>query len=176
MEMQEIPEIKTLLKSYYQTHSLVLLENIGYKGNYFVYKENNEIIAGLQANPVLWNIIKIDGLLGKTIKIISHIPFLNRVLNTKYKFLAIEGVYLKEGYFQSDVLYTLLESVLAHFKYNTALLQLDSADRLALKIEKEKKLGLINKISNSVTTHLMVKISDECQTVKPVYISSFDFA
>jgi hypothetical protein len=175
IQPHELPKIKTLLNSSYQKHSLFLLENIGYQGNYFVYKENEEIIAGIQANPVLWNILKIEGILGKMLKIIKYIPLLNKIISEKYKFLAIEGVYIKETHEQSDVLYRLLEGVLAHFQYNSALLQLDETDKLAIKINSEKKLGLLSKLNHPVTTHLMVKASNIALPNECVYISSFDF-
>jgi RimJ/RimL family protein N-acetyltransferase len=172
---QEILEIKKLLKQYYQSYSFVLLENIGYNNNYFVYKENEEIVAGLQANPVLWKIIKLDGLLGKLIKVINYIPYLNRIIRTNYSFLAIEGVYLKEG-IKEDVLYKLLEHTLVHFNFNTALFQLDQKDSLAKKLILDKNLGLVNKLNDTVTTHLMIKSEQSVITEKPSYISSFDFA
>lgn len=175
LSKEELPIIKDILQTYYQTHSLLLLENIGYKGNYYTYKINGEIIAGLQANPVVWNIIKLDGFLGKIIKYLDYIPFLNKIISTKYKFLAIEGVFLKEGV-KIDVLYALLESVLSSLKFNTALLQLDYTDNLLIPIESDDKLGLVNKLSPPVTTLLMVKSKDEFGNSKPIYISSFDFA
>jgi len=169
LSKEEIPIIKDILQYHYQTHSLLLIENIGYKGNYYTYKINGEIIAGLQANPVVWKIIKLDGFLGKIIKYLDYIPFLNKIISTKYKFLAIEGVFLKEGA-KIDVLYALLESVLSSLKFNTALLQLDHADNLLIPLESDNKLGLVNKLSPPVTTLLMVKSKDEFGNSKPAYI------
>lgn len=175
LRKQDILEIKNLLKQYYQNYSLVLLENIGYNNNYFVYKENGEIVAGLQANPVLWKIIKLDGVLGKMIKIINHIPYLNRIIRTNYSFLAIEGVYLKTG-IKEDILYKLLEHTLVHFKFNTALFQLDEKDSLAKKLLLDNNLGLVNRLNDTVSTHLMIKSEQNVITENPNYISSFDFA
>ena len=175
--VREIPIIKELIKNNYREYSLLLLENIGYNDNYFVYKdkENGEIVAGLQANPVLWKIIKIDGLLGRLLKIIDKIPYLNRMLNTDYQFLAIEGIYLKAGY-KEDILYKLLEHTLAHFKFNTALLQLDQKDILAKKLILDKKLGIVNQLNETIITHLMLKTEPYTIEENPIYISSFDFA
>jgi len=171
----EIPTIRELLKHNYKEHSLLLLENIGYEGNYFVYRENGQIVAGLQANPVLWKIIKIDGLLGRLLKTIDKIPYLNRMLNTNYQFLAIEGIYLKADC-KEDILYKLLEHTLAHFKFNTALLQLDQKDILAKKLILDKKLGIVNQLNETIITHLMLKTETHTVDENPIYISSFDFA
>jgi hypothetical protein len=171
----EISTIRELLKHNYKEHSLLLLENIGYDGNYFVYKENGQIIAGLQANPVLWKIIKIDGLLGRLLKTIDKIPYLNRMLNTNYQFLAIEGIYLKADC-KEDILYKLLEHTLAHFKFNTALLQLDQKDILAKKLVLDKKLGIVNQLNETIITHVMLKTETHNIDESPIYISSFDFA
>lgn len=176
LSKDKIPEMKELLKNYYNEHGLVVLENIGYKENYFVLKYNNEIIAGVQANPVLWHIVKMDGLLGKLLKYISKVPFVNRIIRTNYEFLAIEGIYIKEEYFDNDTLYKLLEATLVHFNLNTILMQLDFHSPLAKKLNKDKKLGLVNKLNKPVTTHVMVKSHEDVQPISPIYISSFDFA
>ena len=113
--------------------------------------------------------------MGKLIKVINYIPYLNRIIRTNYSFLAIEGVYLKEG-IKEDVLYKLLEHTLVHFNFNTALFQLDQKDSLAKKLILDKNLGLVNKLNDTVTTHLMIKSEQSVITEKPSYISSFDFA
>jgi hypothetical protein len=178
----EQPKMLTLLQAAYQDYTLVHLERVFYEQNYFVLKEKDEIIAGVQANPVAWHIIHMPGLSGKIVmQVLPHIPVLNRLINPKnHQFLALEALYVKPG--REKELQTLLESTLAHFGYTSALLMLDINCPLRQKIKRMGNLGLMNTLNKSIYTQVMVKLKGLTQAdikqspEQPIYASSFDFS
>ena len=178
LNLTELPTFLSKLESQNSTTILRTFENINYQDNYFVIKDNDVTVAGLQANPVRWKIKEMEGVSGKILlKILPHIPILKRLINPeKYDFLAIEGIFIESGY--EEYLYDLLEGVLHHLNMTSALIQLDSKS-LILNLLKEKgDLGLLNSLKKDVKTHVMVKAIN-CDksviTAGEVYISSFDF-
>ena len=174
---EELPEIIRKLESQ-NTHTIFrTFENINYQNNYFVFKENGKIVAGLQANSTRWKIIEMEGIGGQILlKVLPHIPILKRLINPeKYDFLAIEGIFIELGY--EDYLYPLLEGVLHHFSMTSALIELDSKSSILKLIKERGDLGLLNAIKKDVKTHVMIK-SFNCKTLIPhgeAYVSSFDF-
>ena len=160
------------------TTILRTFENINYQDNYFVIKEKDVIVAGLQANRVRWKIKEMKGVSGKILlKILPYIPILKRLINPdKYDFLAIEGIFIKAGY--EDYLYDLLEGVLHHFATTSALIQLDSKSPILNLLKEKGNLGLLNFMKKAVNTHVMIKaINCNSSFIKKgeVYVSSFDF-
>ena len=174
----EFSTMLSKLEFHNSTTILRTFENINYQDNYFVIKEKDSVIAGLQANPVQWKIKEMKGISGKILlKILPHIPILKRLINPeKYDFLAIEGIFIESGY--EEYLYDLLEGVLYQSAVTSALIQLDSKSPF-LKLFKEKKnLGLLNSMKEDVKTQVMVKTFNyDSSMIKEgeVCISSFDF-
>ena len=174
----EVEIFKDILQQYYSKYAILNLENINYQNNYFVVRHKGEIVAGLQANPVEWKIVEMEGFSGKILmNVLPYLPILKKIFNPNaYQFLAIEGVYLKPGF--EHELYPLIEGVLNHFSIYSALFQLDSNDVLIKIFNKNGNLGILNSIKKDITTHVMVKtqgISTIKNDDKVVYVSSFDF-
>jgi GNAT superfamily N-acetyltransferase len=172
----ELSEILEKLESQNAHTILRTFENINYKNNYFVLKENGRIVAGLQANLTRWKIVEMEGMRGKILlNVLPHIPILKRLINPqKYDFLAIEGIFLESNY--DDYLFPLIEGVLHHFSMTSALIQLDSQSS-HLKFFKEKgDLGLLNAMKKDVKTHVMIKSfhGDLPIPQGESYVSSFD--
>ncbi len=178
IKVEEMESFRVILQQYFSKYSLLNLENINYQNNYFIIRNQGEIVAGLQANPVEWKIVDMEGFSGKILmNVLPHLPILKKIFNPNaYKFLAIEGVYLKSGF--EHELYPLIEGVLSYFSIYSALFQLDSNDFLIEIFNKNGNLGILNSIKKDITTHVMVK-NPEILTIKNddkvVYISSFDF-
>jgi GNAT superfamily N-acetyltransferase len=178
IKAEEVESFKVILQQYFSKYALLNLENINYQNNYFVLRHQGEIVAGLQANPVEWKIVEMEGFSGKILmNVLPHLPVLKKIFNPNaYQFVAVEGVYLKAGY--EHELYPLIEGVLNHFSIYSALFQLDSNDLLLKYFNKNGKLGILNSIKKDITTHVMVKtqvISTLKNNDEFVYVSSFDF-
>ena len=167
-----------LLEKKFEGYIFRNFENINYQNNYFVIKNNGEIVAGLQANPVRWKIVEMEGFGGAILmNLLPHLPVMKKIFNPNaYDFLAIEGVYLKEGF--EHKLYPLIEGVLNHFLVYSALFQLDTNDSLNKIFAEKANLGILNAMKKDFKTHVMVK-SKGIEKLKNegeiVYVSSFDF-
>ena len=167
-----------LLEKKFEGYIFRNFENINYQNNYFVIKNNGEIVAGLQANPVRWKIVEMEGLGGAILmNLLPYLPVMKKIFNPKaYDFLAIEGVYLKEGF--EHELYPLIEGVLNQFSVYSALFQLDTNDYLNKIFTEKANLGILNAMKKDFKTHVMVKLKG-IEKLKNegeiVYVSSFDF-
>lgn len=175
---QELSEVLEKLELQNAHTIFRTFENINYQNNYFVIKENGKITAGLQANPVRWKIIEMEGIGGKImLKVLPNIPILKRLINPKkYDFLAIEGLFVESG--SEDKLYPLIEGVLNHYSMSSALFQLDSKSQYLQLFKEKKQLGLLNAIKKDVKTHVMIKSINHNKSFiqrGEAYISSFDF-
>jgi L-amino acid N-acyltransferase YncA len=181
LQDKEKEPLLSLLKEAYKDHILVHFDQVFYKQNYFVLKEKGEIIAGLQANPVLWRIVDMPGISGKFIlNILPFIPVMNRLINPdNYHFVALEAMYIKPGY--DKELIKLLESVLYHFNVTSALLLLDLNSPIYIKLKASGQLGIMDSMKQHIHTHVMVKangmsLDQVKQFVKqPIYTSAFDY-
>jgi GNAT superfamily N-acetyltransferase len=177
----ELGLMLTLLKAAYQPYSCVQFDHMYDDQNYFVLRENGELIAGVQANPVLWRIVEMPGLSGKLmLNVLPHLPILKRIINpNRYAFAALEAVYLKPG--REQELFALLESVLAHLQVTSALLMLDVHAPLSHQLKSSGKLGILNSLKKNIYTEVMVKLNGLMpQQLKqmpnqPLYTSAFDY-
>ncbi|HSV87735.1 MAG TPA: GNAT family N-acetyltransferase, partial [Bacteroidales bacterium] len=183
-KVQDPMEKKTImdmLKSFYSDYSLVQFTKIFHLGDYYYIEENGKIVAGCQIHRVHWVIKRMEGLKGKMmVRIIPFLPLLRNIFNPrKFKFLALEGVFFKEG--KEAKLFELIEGLLAQNKVNAALIWLDEHCNIYRQLTKFGNLGLLNNFTRKTDTLLMasfVGMTDDevAQTISnPVYISSFDF-
>jgi hypothetical protein len=181
LPVTELSSLLALLKTAYQQYSFVQFNHVYAGQNYFVLRENGEIIAGVQANPALWRIVEMPKLSGKIMLIVlPHVPVLKRIINPKeYAFAALEAVYTKPG--REQELFPLLESVLAHFQITSTLIMLDVNAPLSQQLKKSGKLGILNSLKKSIYSQVMVKLKGlREQDVKqspqqPLYTSAFDY-
>ena len=90
----EIDEVKEHLQSFYHNYSFYFEDQVFRKGFYFVKKENGQIIGGIRATPVNWELVDYPGLEGWLMRdILPYIPFTNRLFPPDVlKFLAFDYV------------------------------------------------------------------------------------
>ena len=175
----EVKDMKSLLYDFYKTYTMFSTENLFDQGNYYVIKDaNNTILAGVQANPDHWKILELPGKMGAfTLKAFSILPFLKKVINKDYHFLTIEGVYYKKG--NEKQLEILIESLLAIYKLNSAMMWADTYSDLYQKLHS-LDLGIVSKINQEVKADIMCKYvgfeHSEIAIFKqnPAYISGID--
>ncbi|NID13488.1 GNAT family N-acetyltransferase [Fibrella aestuarina] len=175
----DIDKILKLVQRQYIGYGFQNFLNINYNNNYFFLEENGRILAGVQANPIIWKLVHVPGKLGPFIRYVAPLaPGLRRFFNpAKQSFVALEGVYIGEG--QNELLPVLLESVLAHFKVHTAMWQIDHKDPLN-QLLNSPSMGRLSQFQPGVTTHVMIKAVGLPLSVElsraPAYISSFDYS
>ena len=179
LALSQIPEICRLLERTYAKYTFRTFAHIGYQTNYFVLQEGDEIIAGIQANPVCWQFLNMPGLGGwAMMHLLPALSITRRFFNpANYAFVVLEGLYLKKG--AENRLYALLESILAHFGLHSALWQIDTKDP-HLPLLTDPQAGALSGFQKDVRTHAMVKAmgihEDQLALNLPQYISCFDFA
>jgi RimJ/RimL family protein N-acetyltransferase len=173
----EQPAMRARLVVAYQAYSLVQFDQLFDGGNYFVLRENGEIIAGVQANPVRWRIVAMPGLSGRLLlRVLPHVPVLRRLIKPdNHEFAALEALYVQPG--REPELLRLLESVLAHFGYTSALVMLDTSSPLHKYLKNSGKLGLLQALKQPTYSQVLVKPNGLNQEqVKPLfYASAFDY-
>ncbi len=177
---KDIPAMKKLLEEFYFGHSFYFDEYLFINNNYYVLRENGEIIAGLQANDEAWEIKTIgNAFADRIIKFLTRIPLIGkRFTYENMRFAGIEGIYYKEGH-EKDV-YRLLEGVLAKKEHYLALLIMDLRSPVYRVFRERKKLGPVNSILGSFDGEIFAKFfsysEEEKQGIaeRPVYISIYD--
>lgn len=180
LPVDEQPEMRKVLRDFYKDHAIYHDDYIFHNNDYYVLRENGEIIAGLQANPERWE-IKTSGskFLDKAFALISKLHFIKkRVSYESLKFLGIEGMYYKAG--READLYKVLEGVLALKSHYLALLVMDVKSPVHDVFKTRKKLGLINAAFGTFEAELFGKFfsfpeEEEKEIIEmPKYYSIYD--
>jgi hypothetical protein len=168
------------LKKFYRGHTFYTEQNLFYRDNYFVCRENGEIVAGCQANPELWEVVDYPGGISRfLIKFGIYLPFFRRYIEPGYqKFMAVEGLWYKEGY--ENCIYDLFETAMAQQGLHSLLIWLDERCPLINTFSELGRMGIIGKFFKPALVDLRVIFNnyreEERQVYydRPAYISCFD--
>ena len=168
------------IKNFYKDHSNLSKTHLFTQNNYFVFKENNKVVAGVQVHKAHWEIENLPGIKGKLLlKTLPYIPFINRIINPKnYRFLAIEGLYWEKGH--SDKIEPLLESVLAEINCHSMLMWIDNGDENLINQFNTMELGVLQKLKSDNSIEIVAKFNNFDEQLKNnvihslKYISGFD--
>lgn len=174
-------EVLALLSKQYQEHALRHFNYIHLNDNYYILREQGEIVAGCQVHRVQWVINNMPGVTGKIIMhVLPLIPLINKLFNPKkFNFLCFEGIYFKKGY--EKKLLQLFEGLLAQEKQHSSLFWLGETCPVRKQILSNGKLGLLNNfVKNSgviVMASYQNMTSREIDIVKskPLFASGFDY-
>ncbi len=167
----EIDEVKEHLQSFYHNYSFYFEDQVFRKGFYFVKKERGQIIGGIRATPVNWELVDYPGLEGWLMRdILPYIPFTNRLFPPDVlKFLAFDYAWHKPGY------YHLIPELMSHccslFGINLGMIWGDSESELIKQLKIGNHLGFIHSIVGSVYADLMVRYIDH-QKINSIDIES----
>ncbi len=179
VSLEQEDKVKEILADFYKEFNMFSFENLFNGRQYYTIKDKlGKVVVGVQVNPDLWKIHSLHGLSGKIIlNTFSRIPYLDRLFNKNYRFIALEGIYYVKGFESS--LEILFESLLAKYKVNSAIICLD-ADTALYKTLKLLNLGMVDKLSKEVKGNVICKfINFEQQDEvffksNPAYISGID--
>ncbi len=173
LEPAEFAEFRDKIRTKYQKHSLVITDNIGFNNGCFEYRENGNVIAGVQAHPEHWRIYEVPGS-RFLIKLVSRIPWINRIINIDFHFLSIEGLFGDPN--RPDVINNLLESVLVHFERNTLIACMDVRSE-GYQLLTQLNRGFIKHLTSekeiAVVGYGDKEILDKVRS-HPIYVSGFD--
>jgi hypothetical protein len=177
----EKSEVIHLLHKQYENHSLVHFNYIFLGDNYFVIRQKGEIVAGCQFHLAQWKINQMPGISGKVIlNVLPVTPLVNKLFNPKkFQFLAIEGIYFKEGHV--NMLLQLIEGLLYQQKMHSALFWLAEDCPYRKTLLETNKLGLLHSFVKNSGARVMASYKnlseDEIRLVEnhPQFASSFDY-
>ena len=177
---EEKTDLKGKLKLLYKDHTLYFTDNTFYKDQYFVLRKDGEILAGVQANPVEWEILEMPGKVGGFImNVVPRIPFVSSLFHPEsFRFAAFEAVWYKSGY--EELLPVLFESACAMLNVNVGLAWFDSECPVLKDIKSVGELGFLGKIIGSQPADVRFRFYNFSEEEKlefynkPAYISSFD--
>jgi hypothetical protein len=181
LQPEEQNQMLNLIHDQYKHHSLVHTDYLFLNDNYFVIREQGEIVAGCQYHRVHWAINKMPGFMGKIImNVLPRLPLINKLFNPKrFEFLALEGLYFKPGH--EKTLLRLYEGLLHREKINSALFWMGENCPHRKKILDHGKLGLLNSFVKDSGVYIMTSYQnmneEEIKTLKslPLYASAFDY-
>jgi len=168
------------LQNFYSKYTMYDPAYLFKHGSYFVFMEDNEIVAGIQAVKTVWKVKEVPGWSGRLLYfLLPKLPLLSRVFDPEnYSFLAVDYLYVKRGH--EKALNALLESACSIMGLNNAMVWADQKSPLHSIIKDNVKLGLLDKLHKSVPGQIVVRFAgledSEQQMVRdsPAFISSFD--
>lgn len=167
------------LADYYSEYSLYTDQFLFLNENYFVWRENGEVVAGVQVNKCEWELKKMSGLTGLfMMHILPNTPGLKKYINPKkFEFITYDYLYVKPGH--EDKLERLFTTMLNKFEVTFSLLWQDLKSPLHPVINKMDK-GLLSNFSKVPTGRTMMTLSniekDQVDQLmkKPVFTCAMD--
>jgi hypothetical protein len=179
---EEEPSMEKLLSGFYKDHSFYTSEFSFYGDRYYVIKENNEIIAGVNAIPTVYKVINVPGIWGWVMmKILPYMPYYRKLFRPgEFRYLVFGAIYCKEG--REEMLTPLFESICAEEGYNTALTWLDDRGALFDMLRTKINLGALNRMLNAKPGLVYARFVNCTVEEKesfydaPTYIAGFDFS
>lgn len=177
---RERPEVTHELDKFYRNHTLFSTDHIFWGGNYLVYKEQGEIVAGLQANPETWRMMGMTGFSGALfLKILPRVPGMSAILDPHaFRFVALEGIFHKKG--REDCLIPLVETACRLNGMYQALAWLDTEDPLLKTFDTLDRYGIFNRFFRRIPADIKIRLNgfdgedDRIFREHPAYISCFD--
>jgi hypothetical protein len=179
---QEKEKMKLLLLDYYRDYSFFTTEYSFFGDRYYVLKEENEVIAGVNVIPSVYKVFDVPGVWGWVMmKVLPKIPYFRRLFRPgEFRYLVFDALYCKKG--REDQLAALFESACSAEGYNTGLTWLDDRSDLYDKMRTIVRMGALNRILNAKPGLVYTKFINLTEEEKeqfydaPAYISGFDFS
>jgi hypothetical protein len=179
---EEKKKMESLLLDYYRDYAFFSTDYAFYGDKYYVLKEGNEIIAGVNAIPSVYKIYDMPGIWGWVImKILPGAPWFKRLFHPEeFRHLVFDAIYCRKG--REKDLAVLFESVCAAERYYTGLTWLDDRSELYDSLRSGVKMGALNRMLNAkpgLVYTRFINLTDEekeCFYDAPAYISGFDFS
>lgn len=176
----EKEQIIIMLREFYRDYIFYTEQNLFYNDQYYVYEKDNEIVAGLQANPEAWQFLNKPGIGGFILmKALPRIPIISKYWKPdNFRFTAIEGLFCREGH--EDKLTVLMESVCAIHRTNFIFYWVDPSSRIYDIITRTGVPGFLSRFLPSEEINIWSKFinwkKEEIDDFikKPAYISCFD--
>lgn len=179
---EEKSKMEALLLDYYKDYSFFSTDYAFYGDHYYILKEGDEILAGVNAIPSAFKIFDMPGVWGWIMmKILPKAPWFRRLFHPEvFRHIVFDAIYCRKG--REELLGVLFESVCATEGYYTGLTWLDDRSELFDKLRSGVKMGALNRIMNAKPGLVYAKFLNFTDREKeyfydaPAYISGFDFS
>lgn len=181
LKQEEYPSFSKTLEQFYSDYSIYTDKFLFVNDNYYVWREEGEIVAGVQVNKCEWELKKMSGLTGLfMLHILPHTPGLKQYINPKkFEFITLDYLYVKPGH--ESKLERLFTTMLNEFDVTFSLHWQDVKSPLHGVIDKMDK-GLLSTFSKVPTGKTMMTLGDiseeqvESLMSKPVFTCAMDMS
>jgi hypothetical protein len=173
--------MKKKLSNQYASFSIYTDQYLYSNSDYYVWKENGEIVAGVQPNKCEWEVKQMGGFSGvMMVKILPKVPLLKKYVNPKkFEFLTLDYLYVVKGH--EDKLELLLEGMLHEYNVFFSLIFQDLKSPFT-RILNDMNMGLLSHFSNVPDGKIMMTVNNvsdsqkEKITKKPIFTCGVDMS
>jgi hypothetical protein len=177
---EEYESMLIILREYYQDYTLFVPDPLFKNGDYYVIRDGDRVVAGVQYYPVTWRIIDFGSATANwLVKMFTRLPWYRRRYNPEsMKLLAFDGIYCEKGY--EKTLYELLEGLLAKTGTYLAMVMADTGSGLYVIFKETKRLGILHRVMGTFKADIRVRfinLPDEVREyflTHPTYIPTYD--
>jgi len=178
----EKKKMESLLLEYYHDYSFFSTDYAFFGDKYYVLKEGDEIMAGVNAIPSSYKIYDMPGIWGWIyMKILPRAPYFKRLFHPEeFRHLVFDAIYCRKG--KEMLLASLFESVCTSEGYHTGITWLDDRSELFDNLRSGVKMGALNRMLNAkpgLVYARFINLTDQEKEYfydAPAYISGFDFS
>jgi len=182
MRDEEKAKMESLLLEYYKGYSFFSTDYSFFDNKYYILKEGEEIIAGVNAIPSVYKVYDVPGIWGWVMmKVLPKTPYFRRLFRPgEFRYLVFDAIFCKKD--REDQLAKLFESACASEGFHTGLTWLDDHSLFYEKIRTGVKMGAINRMLNAKPGLVYSRFINLSEKEKenfynaPAYISGFDFS
>jgi hypothetical protein len=175
-------KMKSLLLDFYRDYSFFSTDNSFYDNHYYVLKENDEVICGVNALPSVYKVYDMPGVWGWVImNVLPKMPYFKRLFHPgEFRYLVFDSIFCKPG--KEHLLANLFESACSSEGFNTGLTWLDDRSLLYDKLRTEVRMGALNRMLNAKPGLVYARFVNLTEQEKepfynaPAYVSGFDFS
>jgi hypothetical protein len=179
---EEKEKMESLLMEYYKNYSFFSIDHSFFGDSYYILKEGDNILAGVNAIPSVYKVYNMPGIWGWVIMhVLPKMPYFRRLFRPgEFRHLVFDSIYCKPG--KEKLLATLFESACAAEGFHTGLTWLDDRSLLYDKIRSGVKMGALNRMLNAKPGLVYTRFLNFSEEEKepfynaPAYISGFDFS
>lgn len=169
------------LREYYNQFSVYTDQFLFLKDQYYVWRENGEIVAGVQVNQCEWELKHMSGLTGLyMLHILPHTPGLKQYINPKkFRFITLDYVYVKPGH--EEKLERLFTTMLNEFNVTFSIFFQDVKSPLH-EVMSHLDKGFLSRFSKVPTGKIMMTLNNISPekakqiTDKPIFTCGLDMS
>ena len=181
LDVSDYSEMRDNIKKQHRDFSVYTDQFLFAKGNYFVWMEDGEIVAGVQPNKCEWEVKNMGGISGRMmLSILPWIPYSKNYFNPKkFEFITLDFFFIKPGH--ESKFEKLIEGLLNVFEVKFAIIFQDVKSPFMPMLKKLDVglLGNLSKIPNGrimMTTNRISEVQKEQITSKPFFTCGVDMS